>query len=45
MFFVEEGVDAAVFLVEGDEEGLGVAGLVSDGLELLDELCCLVGGW
>lgn len=45
MLFIEQGVDAAVFLVEGDEEGVRVAGVVGDGLKLLNELCCLVGGW
>ena len=41
---IVEAVDAAILLVERDEEGLGVAGLVGDGLELLHEPGRLVGG-
>jgi hypothetical protein len=32
-------------LVKSNKEGNGVAGIMGDGLEFLDELCCFVGGW
>lgn len=42
VIFVKQAVDAAIFLVESDEQGARMACLVSDILELLDELGCLV---
>lgn len=33
---IEEAVDTTVFLIEGNQQGIWVAGLVSNGLKLLD---------
>jgi hypothetical protein len=34
--FIEETVDATIFLVESDEQGNWMTGLMGDGLKLLD---------
>ena len=42
---VEQAVDAAIFLVQGDQQRDGMAGLMGDDLELLDKICRLLSSW